>query len=407
MALITLPSILPFTSFAAGSTVPVFLIDANNPSSFTFTGTTVNSSVTESANSISGTASGLTYDSSTPTKSLVFGTGRYITFTNNVKPDITNGVSIQMVAYFTSSSYNGTWPRLIDLGPTSGWGSGNDYFSVQLSDSGQLQVYMSRSGTTGGYFCGTSASAVVPNAFAMYSIQVGPGGVCTMAVNGTTAASTNTEATTSYAGKVPNISSTLNFRIGSMNTAVQSTLPDGKIRTVIMSSGTTSTNAVTFIENGGTGFMASQLGTSSAALSANQFTRAGFSFTGWNTKADGTGTPYANGASYNFAAASVMLYAQWSVVPPTLTIPTISTTTYRTLTPVTMTINTAGRYTFYESGKRIARCTSIVGTPPTVSCNWLPSKIGSLTLSALGKISSIDYPSNQIKVNVTKRSSTR
>ena len=46
-----------------------------------------------------------------------------------------------------------------------------------------------------------------------------------------------------------------------------------------------------------------------------EFTRTGWHFTGWNTKADGTGDAYAAGATYTFTAAhnleTVKLYAQW------------------------------------------------------------------------------------------------
>ena len=40
-------------------------------------------------------------------------------------------------------------------------------------------------------------------------------------------------------------------------------------------------------------------------------TRTGFSFAGWNTTADGSGTAYAGGATYSTDAA-VTLYAWWS-----------------------------------------------------------------------------------------------
>ena len=50
------------------------------------------------------------------------------------------------------------------------------------------------------------------------------------------------------------------------------------------------------------------------ALNANTFTREGYSFTGWNTKADGTGTPYADKAIVSFDADTT-LYAQWTVDP--------------------------------------------------------------------------------------------
>jgi len=77
--------------------------------------------------------------------------------------------------------------------------------------------------------------------------------------------------------------------------------------------GAPSSFTVTFDANGGSGTMADQTGSSSAALMANSFTRSGFTFAGWNTAADGTGTAYANGAPYPFTS-SATLYAQWTAV---------------------------------------------------------------------------------------------
>ncbi len=399
--------LIPGASIAAPSTIPVFVFDADNPSSYTTTGSSVNSSVTESANNASGTATSLTFENSGVTNSFIFGLNRYVTFSNNVKPDISSGLSLQIVALFTSSSYNGTWPRILAFGSTSGWGSGNDEFSIQLSDSGQFQVYLNKSGTVGTYTCGTTSNAVVANVFALYSVQVGPSGVCTISVNGTTLAGSNSEGSVTFASRVPSNTNTWNFRIGSMSNAVQSTLPNGKIRSVILSSGTTSTNSVTFMENGGSGYMASQVRSTSAALSSNTFTRSGYSFTGWNTKSDGTGVAYADGATYNFASGSTMLFAQWSVVPPSLSVPRLSPTSSRATTPVALTINTAGTYTFFDSGKRIAGCINITGNPPTVTCNWRPTKTGTYTISAVARISGTNYSSNSTTVVVTKRSNLR
>ena len=49
-------------------------------------------------------------------------------------------------------------------------------------------------------------------------------------------------------------------------------------------------------------------------LTSNAFTRTGYTFAGWNTKADGTGTNYSNGQSVNNLATSgtVNLYAKWT-----------------------------------------------------------------------------------------------
>ena len=68
---------------------------------------------------------------------------------------------------------------------------------------------------------------------------------------------------------------------------------------------------VTFDANGGTGSMDAQLIPSSgAALTTLAYTREGYTFMGWNTKKDGTGTAYANGASIQIGA-DLTLYAQW------------------------------------------------------------------------------------------------
>lgn len=78
---------------------------------------------------------------------------------------------------------------------------------------------------------------------------------------------------------------------------------------------------VTFDPNGGAGAMPSEASTSgvAASLSPNAFTYQGYTFDGWNTAADATGTSYADGATYPFSA-DVTLYAQWVVTfDPSLT----------------------------------------------------------------------------------------
>lgn len=51
---------------------------------------------------------------------------------------------------------------------------------------------------------------------------------------------------------------------------------------------------------------------SGVSVEKNGFTREGYRFTGWNTKADGTGTPFAPGSVYTLnGKADDVLYAQW------------------------------------------------------------------------------------------------
>ena len=59
-------------------------------------------------------------------------------------------------------------------------------------------------------------------------------------------------------------------------------------------------------------------------LYPNLYKKDGFSFTGWNTKADGTGTSYAEGSSLTISTADINLYAQWKLIQikPTIAWPT-------------------------------------------------------------------------------------
>ncbi len=74
---------------------------------------------------------------------------------------------------------------------------------------------------------------------------------------------------------------------------------------------------VTFDGNGGSGTMANQSFDydEKKALAANSFTRTGHAFTGWNTKADGSGTPYTDEQEVknltDTDGGTVTLYAQW------------------------------------------------------------------------------------------------
>jgi len=77
----------------------------------------------------------------------------------------------------------------------------------------------------------------------------------------------------------------------------------------------TTTTTITFNANGGSGTMASETEPydTTGTLTVNTFTYSGYTFTDWNTDANGSGTSYADGATYAFAA-SLTLYAQWSAV---------------------------------------------------------------------------------------------
>lgn len=76
---------------------------------------------------------------------------------------------------------------------------------------------------------------------------------------------------------------------------------------------------VTFKANGGTGndYTQTVKYNTSTALTANQFTRTGYTFNGWKTAAN-SGTSYADQANVTFEA-NTTLYAQWTINQYTLT----------------------------------------------------------------------------------------
>ena len=124
-------------------------------------------------------------------------------------------------------------------------------------------------------------------------------------------------------------------------------------------------HAVTFDANNGSGTMANQTANAPTALTSNNFTKPGHSFSGWNIAANGGGTAYADGAVYSFAADTT-LYAQWTELPTytltytvasngSVTAPATSPTTHNSGAVVTITA-------LASAGSHFVNWTGDVGT---------------------------------------------
>jgi uncharacterized repeat protein (TIGR02543 family) len=72
-------------------------------------------------------------------------------------------------------------------------------------------------------------------------------------------------------------------------------------------------STITFDGNGSTGGATASQTVGSSPLTSNGFTRTGYSFSGWNSAASGSGTAYADGASFSFGS-EITLYAQWTQI---------------------------------------------------------------------------------------------
>ncbi len=78
------------------------------------------------------------------------------------------------------------------------------------------------------------------------------------------------------------------------------------------------THTVTFNSNGGTGTMSTQVANVPTALTLQHLHTDGLLLRWLEHTANGTGTAYANGATYSFAA-DITLYAQWTANTYTVT----------------------------------------------------------------------------------------
>ena len=106
------------------------------------------------------------------------------------------------------------------------------------------------------------------------------------------------------------------FTVGSSSGKTNGQVRVTKI-SITYSSAPSCTYTVTFDRNGGTGSMSPQEFTcgESKSLTANSFSRTGYTFTEWNTLADGTGTSYTDQQSVNLSSTNndnIPLFAQWT-----------------------------------------------------------------------------------------------
>ena len=81
---------------------------------------------------------------------------------------------------------------------------------------------------------------------------------------------------------------------------------------------TVSEQSLSYDANGGIGTMSAETDVAGkiVTVAQNEFTRNNYTFTGWNTKSDGTGTAYQPGDKFTLTAENTVLYAQWSKNAP-------------------------------------------------------------------------------------------
>jgi hypothetical protein len=117
-------------------------------------------------------------------------------------------------------------------------------------------------------------------------------------------------------------------------------------------------------------------------------------------------------ADYNWwtFTAKTFYYPGPAGGPSTITISANSTSKKRLLTSITATLSNPGTVSFYENGRIIAGCKSILTATTSASCPWLPQIQGPRVLSAKLVPTDTNYyasSSNVQQISIGKRTSAR
>ncbi|HTO99874.1 MAG TPA: InlB B-repeat-containing protein, partial [Anaerolineales bacterium] len=158
----------------------------------------------------------------------------------------------------------------------------------------------------------------------------------------------------------------------------------------------TANHTVTFNANGGAGTMSNQVANVPTAITLNTFTRTGYTFSNWNTVANGSGTTYTDGATYSFAA-DITLYAQWTAKTYTVTFnanggstpaPTSKLVTYGAAYGTLATSSRsgyilAGWFTPASGGTQVTATTTVsITANQTLYAHWTASHTTTFTSTA-------------------------
>ncbi|MGD0743411.1 MAG: InlB B-repeat-containing protein [Acidimicrobiales bacterium] len=203
---------------------------------------------------------------------------------------------------FLVDEVGGTWGTAIEVAGSLNAGGDGEINSVSCISAGNC--------TAGGYYKDGSANIQAFVVDEVYTVTFNAnGGTGTMAPETDNAPTALTANAFTYSGYTFNDWNTVAGGTGT-SYANGATYPF-TANVTLYAQWTANSYTVTFNANGGTGTMAPETDNAPTALTANAFTYSGYTFNDWNTVAGGTGTSYANGATYPFTA-NVTLYAQWT-----------------------------------------------------------------------------------------------
>jgi uncharacterized repeat protein (TIGR02543 family) len=173
--------------------------------------------------------------------------------------------------------------------------------------------------------------------------------------------------TTVFSTPLATLSTSIGAQAGpsTVTVSVSGVLPTDPTIAATVSFRPAPTETITFVANDTSGVITIQNVPYGVATNLDpfHFARNGYTFIGWNTVADGSGTPYKDSASIT-ANGNVTLYAQWQKIPLALTTST-SLTSSTVVTGQSVTISatvspapSGGTVAFSAQGQPITGCSA-------------------------------------------------
>jgi uncharacterized repeat protein (TIGR02543 family) len=145
------------------------------------------------------------------------------------------------------------------------------------------------------------------------------------------------------------------------------------------------------------------------ATNSGSLFRTGYTFSGWNSQPDGSGTAYSVSATGVSVASDTVLFAYWVALPLNFTVSGVGI--YRAVNTLTATPPSSGKVSFFANGKAIPGCKGVQTTGSSGSysatCGWRPSAHGTNIIYATIISSGTTTRSLPLTVNVSARAGNR
>jgi uncharacterized repeat protein (TIGR02543 family) len=276
-----------------------------------------------------------------------------------------------------------TWAGNVTISPTQALNEGGvspittvcekgDGTSAPAISSGQLRLYQAASGkTTGNTITFSSENTITSIVFTFYSNYT--------ADNGSFSNGSYDSSTSTWSGSTNSVTLTVTGTTSGKRIYITN---------MVVYYADNSSLTVTYDANGGSGTVPVdnteyESEATVTVLGGGNLSKTGYSFAGWNTSANGSGTPYNEGNTFSITTNTV-LYAQWNANTNNVTLPSADqygTYGMNATNPVAYGTEVTLTYTPAEGYENYVATWSVNGEPITGNKFTMPDENVTVTVS--------------------------